>query len=73
MAWGLQPNCTVLDEWLGSECLTLLLNNTSDSLLTQMLTVKSGKEYRVEIDDAVSAVIPADICHLFDVKTGERL
>ena len=36
-------------------------------------SVKSGKDYRVEIDDPVSAAIPADICHLFDIDTGERL
>ncbi|MEM8538864.1 MAG: ABC transporter ATP-binding protein, partial [Pseudomonadota bacterium] len=38
-----------------------------------ILSVKSGKEYRAEIDDPVSANVPADICHLFDIKTGERL
>ncbi len=38
-----------------------------------ILSVKSGKDYRVEIDDSVSANIPAEICHLFDAETGERL
>ncbi len=38
-----------------------------------ILSVKSGKDYRVEIDDPVSANIPADICHLFDAETGERI
>ena len=38
-----------------------------------ILSVKSGKDYRTNIGDAVSADIPADICHLFDHKTGERL
>ncbi|WP_375256266.1 ABC transporter ATP-binding protein [Yoonia sp.] len=38
-----------------------------------IVSVKSGKEYRVEIGDAVQATVPADICHLFDIQTGERL
>lgn len=38
-----------------------------------ILSVKSGKEYRTEIGNIVSASIPASICHLFDDKTGERL
>ncbi|MEM9788033.1 MAG: sn-glycerol-3-phosphate ABC transporter ATP-binding protein UgpC [Pseudomonadota bacterium] len=38
-----------------------------------IISVKSGKDYRVEIDDPVSASIPAGICHLFDATTGERL
>ena len=38
-----------------------------------ILSAKSGKEYRVDIGDAVSANIPAEICHLFDAKTGDRL
>ena len=38
-----------------------------------ILSVKSGKEYRTRIGDAVSANIPADICHLFDATTGGRL
>ena len=38
-----------------------------------IVSVKSGKDYRVEIDEPVQAHIPADICHLFDAKTGERL
>lgn len=38
-----------------------------------ILSVKSGKEYRVDIGDPVSANIPAEICHLFDAKTGDRL
>ena len=38
-----------------------------------ILSVKSGKDYRCEIGDAVSANIPADICHLFNAETGDRL
>lgn len=38
-----------------------------------ILSVKSGKDYRVEIGDVVHAHIPAGICHLFDIATGERL
>lgn len=38
-----------------------------------ILSVKSGKEYRTAIGDAVHASIPADICHLFDAQTGDRL
>ena len=38
-----------------------------------IVSVKSGKEYRTKIGDAVSAHIPADICHLFDATTGDRL
>lgn len=38
-----------------------------------IVSVKSGKDYRVEIGDAVQAHVPADICHLFDIQTGERL
>ena len=38
-----------------------------------ILSVKSDKNYRAEIGDAVAAEIPAEICHLFDSVTGERL
>ena len=38
-----------------------------------ILSVKSGKEYRVEIGDGVHASIPPSICHLFDLQSGERL
>ncbi|SEV90261.1 carbohydrate ABC transporter ATP-binding protein, CUT1 family [Cognatiyoonia koreensis] len=38
-----------------------------------ILSVKSSKDYRVEIGDPVSAAIPANICHLFDKDSGERL
>jgi multiple sugar transport system ATP-binding protein len=38
-----------------------------------ILSVKSGKEYRTNIGDTVHANISADICHLFDATTGDRL
>lgn len=38
-----------------------------------IISVKSAKDYRAEIDDPVSAHIPAEICHLFHAETGERL
>jgi multiple sugar transport system ATP-binding protein len=38
-----------------------------------IVSVKSGKEYRVEIGEPVHGHIPASICHLFDITTGERL
>ena len=38
-----------------------------------MISVKAHKEYRAEIGANVSITIPAEICHLFDAQTGERL
>ncbi|MCK0120119.1 sn-glycerol-3-phosphate ABC transporter ATP-binding protein UgpC [Loktanella sp. F6476L] len=38
-----------------------------------ILSVKSGKDYRTKIGDTVHATIPAEICHLFDATTGDRL
>jgi len=38
-----------------------------------MLAVKADKEFRVNIGDAFEARVPAEICHLFDRKTGKRL
>ena len=38
-----------------------------------VVSVKSAKDYRVEIGDPVEASIPAHICHLFHRDTGERL
>jgi multiple sugar transport system ATP-binding protein len=38
-----------------------------------ILSVKSTKDYRTKIGEPVSASIPADICHLFDRTSGERL
>jgi len=39
----------------------------------QLVSIKSGKEYRAEIGDVVHAAIPASICHLFDTDTGVRI
>lgn len=39
----------------------------------EFVSVKTDKDYSAEIDDTVSACIPASICHLFDTKNGERL
>jgi len=38
-----------------------------------LVSIKASKEYRAQIGDPVSAVIPADICHLFSAETGERI
>lgn len=39
----------------------------------QILSVKTDKEYRAEIGQAISAKIALDTCHLFDIESGERL
>jgi len=38
-----------------------------------LVSVKAGKDYRADIGQDVSISIPADICHLFDKKTGARM
>jgi multiple sugar transport system ATP-binding protein len=38
-----------------------------------LISVKAGKEYRVEIGNEVSISIPIGICHLFNLETGERI
>lgn len=38
-----------------------------------LVSVKAGKEYRIAIGDPVSVSVPADICHLFDSESGERI
>ncbi|OED40521.1 ABC transporter ATP-binding protein [Chromatiales bacterium (ex Bugula neritina AB1)] len=38
-----------------------------------IVAIKADKDYSAEIGDAVSASVPASICHLFDIETGERL
>jgi multiple sugar transport system ATP-binding protein len=38
-----------------------------------LVSVKAGKDYRVQIGEQVEASIPPEICHLFDGQTGERL
>ncbi|GHA32866.1 ABC transporter ATP-binding protein [Devosia pacifica] len=39
----------------------------------ELVSIKAAKDYRAEIDEQVHAAIPAEICHLFDSKTGARL
>lgn len=38
-----------------------------------LVSVKAGKDYRIAIGDPVSVSVPADICHLFDSESGERI
>ena len=38
-----------------------------------LVSVKADKNYRAEIDDAVSIDVPSDHCHLFHSETGERV
>ncbi|MFZ7091285.1 ABC transporter ATP-binding protein [Primorskyibacter sp. 2E233] len=38
-----------------------------------LVSIKTNKEYRAEIGDMVHARIPAEICHLFDTASGERI
>jgi len=38
-----------------------------------LVSVKTKKDFRVQIGDEVQAGISAEICHLFDTATGERL
>ena len=38
-----------------------------------LVSVKAHKEFRAEINDAVSVHVPTDHCHLFDAETGARL
>ncbi|MEO0487783.1 MAG: ABC transporter ATP-binding protein [Pseudomonadota bacterium] len=38
-----------------------------------LLSVKANKDYRTAIGNAVSVSIPANICHLFSAKDGERI
>ena len=39
----------------------------------ELVAVKAGKEFRAEIGHPIQASVPAQICHLFDAETGERL
>jgi len=39
----------------------------------EFVAVKAGKDYRIQIGDAVNIAIPSGACHLFDAETGERL
>lgn len=38
-----------------------------------LVSVKTDKNYRAGIGDALSISVPAHICHLFDAKTGARI
>jgi len=38
-----------------------------------LVQVKADKNFRAEIDDAVSISVPTDQCHLFDGATGARI
>jgi multiple sugar transport system ATP-binding protein len=38
-----------------------------------LVSIKAAKDYRAAIDSIVNARVPADICHLFNTKTGERI
>ena len=38
-----------------------------------LVSIKTHKDYRAAIGDVVHGRVPANICHLFDTATGERL
>ncbi|MGB5559191.1 MAG: sn-glycerol-3-phosphate ABC transporter ATP-binding protein UgpC [Paracoccaceae bacterium] len=38
-----------------------------------LVSVKTSKDYRADIDQIVHASVPASICHLFDTTTGKRI
>ncbi len=38
-----------------------------------LVSIKADKSFRAEIGDMITGNIPADVCHLFDTATGERL
>ncbi len=38
-----------------------------------LVSVKTNKDYRAEIGETVEARVPAEICHLFDTASGERI
>ncbi len=38
-----------------------------------LVSVKAPKDFRAKIGDPVAAHVPAGSCHLFDIRTGERL
>uniref|UniRef100_UPI0019514B5B TOBE domain-containing protein n=1 Tax=Shimia biformata TaxID=1294299 RepID=UPI0019514B5B len=39
----------------------------------ELIAVRAPKDFRSEIGTSVSLSVPAEICHLFDATTGERL
>jgi len=38
-----------------------------------MSSIKADKDFIAEIGQTVSAHVAADVCHLFDPATGERI
>ena len=38
-----------------------------------LVSIKTEKDYRANIEDYVSIHIPSKKCHLFDHKTGDRI
>lgn len=38
-----------------------------------MVSVKADKEYRIEIGEPIGLNVAAEVCHLFDKNSGERL
>ncbi len=38
-----------------------------------LVSVRADKNYRAQIGDMVSILVPSDICHLFDGTSGERM
>ena len=38
-----------------------------------LVSIKADKNFRANIEDKVSIKIPAQKCHLFSKKTGERI
>lgn len=38
-----------------------------------LVSIKTAKDYRADIDQIVHASVPAGICHLFDTRTGQRI
>jgi len=38
-----------------------------------LVSVKAGKDYRIDIGEQVGVSIPASICHLFNTESGERI
>jgi multiple sugar transport system ATP-binding protein len=39
---------------------------------SDLVSIKTNKDYRAEIGETVQAKVPASICHLFDTASGER-
>jgi len=39
----------------------------------ELVAVRGPKDFRAEIGDPVSLAVPREICHVFDVETGNRI